>query len=205
MKALESPLISSTAGGLAFLATWFFTLNSAAPSIRPAAPLASAHAAPRAEAPKGPVESWIYFNPEIDLLIKELKAEKEALVAREQDLNQLSIRLKTERKEIDLVADTVKSIQADIDKRVVEVKADELPNLKRLAKTYASMTPSGAAGILRELNDSAVIKVLTQMKEAETGPILEAMAKQGPSEAQRAAELIDRLRLAKLPPVKPKA
>ncbi len=192
------------AGGLAFLITWLLTLQSAAPSIRPPAPPA-AHAEEAPRTPLAPVESWVYFNPEIDQLIKELKAEKEALTTREHDLNQLSTRLKTERKEIDEVAETVKRIQAEIDKRVVEVKADEVTNLKRLAKTYASMTPGGVAGIFRGQDDSSVVKALTQMKEIEIGPILEAMSAQGPAEAKRANELIEKLRLAKLPPAKPKS
>ncbi len=235
MKALESPLVSTTVGGVAFLVTWLVTVQSAAPSIRPpATPAAANHASAETHepehaqpmAPLEPVESWVYFNPEVDQLIKELKAEKEALAAREQDLNQLSTRLKTERKEIDLVAQTVTQTQAEIDKRIsdikaavekqykdlkaefekrhIEVKAEELPNLKRLAKTYGSMTPGGAAGILREMDDVTVVKVLSQMKESETGLILEALSKQGAPEAQRVAELTEKLRLAKSPQPSPK-
>lgn len=205
MKALESPLVSTAAGGVAFLLTWMLTLQSAAPNIRPAAVAHQAAAAPGVPAaPTYPVESWVYYNPEVDQLIKDLKAERDALTAREQDLKQLAARLTTERSELDQVADSVKKMQAEIEKRLVEIKADEVPNLKRLAKSYSSMSPAGAAGIFREMEDSAVVKILAVMKDTENGPILEALARQGPAEATRAAALTEKLRLARVPATKAK-
>jgi flagellar motility protein MotE (MotC chaperone) len=86
----------------------------------------------------------------------------------------------------------------------VEIKADEIPNLKRLAKSYATMTPAGAAAILREMEDNAVVKILVVMKDTENGPILEAMGRQGPADATRAAALTEKLRLARAPAAKAK-
>jgi flagellar motility protein MotE (MotC chaperone) len=205
MKALESPIVSTAAGGIAFLLTWMLTLQSAAPNIRPAAVAHKAAAAPGVPAaPTYPVESWVYYNPEVDQLIKDLKAERDALTAREEDLKQLAARLTTERSELDQVADSVKKMQAEIEKRLVEIKADEIPNLKRLAKTYSSMSPAGAAAILREMEDNAVVKILALMKDTENGPILEGMGRQGPADATRAAALTEKLRLARVPATKAK-
>lgn len=201
MKALESPLVSSLVGGVAFLATWLFTLLSAAPSIRPAAP-AQTVVTPDGTvipAPTHPVESWIYYNPEVDLLLKELKSERKALTAREQELQALADRLKAERSELEQVAAAVKKMQAEIDQQLTEIKAEEVPNLKRLAKTYSTMTPAGAAELLGKLDDVPVVKTLAVMKEAEIGPILEAMTRMGPTEAARAAALTEKIRLAKQP------
>lgn len=201
MKALQSPLVSTAVGGVAFLLTWVFTLLAAAPSIRPAPPvLRDAQGVEVKPASFYPVESWLYLNPEADQLIRELKTEKEALAARAEDLNQLSARLKTERAELDQVTESVKKIQADIDQRLLEVKAEEVPNLKRLAKSYSAMTPAGAATILREQDDATVAKALSYMKDAENGPILEAIARLGPAEAQRAASLTEKLRLLRSAP-----
>lgn len=205
MKALESPIVSTAAGGVAFLLTWMLTLQSAAPNIRPAAITHKAAAAPGVPAaPTYPVESWVYYNPEVDQLIKDLKAERDALTAREEDLKQLAARLTTERSELDQVADSVKKMQAEIEKRLVEIKADEIPNLKRLAKTYSSMSPAGAAAILREMEDNAVVKILALMKDTENGPILEGMGRQSPADATRAAALTEKLRLARVPATKAK-
>lgn len=205
MKALESPIVSTAAGGIAFLLTWMLTLQSAAPNIRPAAVPHKAAAAPGVPAaPTYPVESWVYYNPEVDLLIKDLKAERDGLTAREDDLKQLAARLTTERSELEQVAESVKKMQAEIEKRLVEIKADEIPNLKRLAKSYATMTPAGAAAILREMEDNAVVKILVVMKDTENGPILEAMGRQGPADATRAAALTEKLRLARAPAAKAK-
>ncbi len=200
MKALESPLVSTTAGGIAFLLTWVVTLQSAAPSIRPSAPAAAgAHGETHAAAPAHPVESWVYYNPEVDQLIKDLKEQRESLEARAEDLNSLEARLKTERTELGQVAESVRKMQAEIEQRITEVKADEIPNLKRLAKSYGAMTPAGAVAILKELDDPAVVKILVMMKDSETGPVLEAMARQGPEEAARAAALTEKIRLARVP------
>lgn len=201
MKALESPLVSSLVGGVAFLATWLFTLLSAAPSIRPAAPVHTVVAPDGTviSAPTHPVESWIYYNPEVDLLLKELKSERKALTDRERELQSLAQRLKAERTELDQVAASVKKMQAEIDQQLTEIKAEEVPNLKRLAKTYSTMTPAGAAELLGKLDDVPVVKTLALMKEAEVGPILEAMTRMGPAEATRAAALTEKIRLAKQP------
>jgi len=201
MKALESPLVSSLVGGVTFLATWLFTLMSAAPSIRPPVP---AHAAVAPDgtviaAPSHPVESWIYYNPEVDMLLKELKSERMAFTDRERELQALAERLKAERTELDQVAASVKKMRAEIDQQLTEIKAEEVPNLKRLAKTYSTMTPAGAAELLGKLDDVPVVKTLALMKEAEVGPILEAMTRMGPEDANRAAALTEKIRLAKQP------
>ncbi len=202
MKALESPLVSSVVGGVAFLATWLFTLLSAAPSIRPAAAPAKTIIAPDGTvvaAPSHPVESWVYYNPEVDLLMKELKSERKALATKEQELQALADRLKAERTELDQVAASVKKMQSEIDQQLTDIKAEEIPNLKRLAKTYSTMTPAGAAELLSKLDDVPVVKTLAVMKEAEVGPILEALTRMGPTEATRAAALTEKIRLAKQP------
>jgi hypothetical protein len=57
------------------------------------------------------------------------------------------------------------------------------------------MTPDGAASILKEMTTDQMVKILVFMKESETGPLLEMLAKTGPDEARRVAEITERLRL----------
>ncbi len=140
--------------------------------------------------------SWEFTNPEIDQLIAELKKERESLGAREQQLNELAVRLQTERSEIGQVTQAVHQLQMEFDKNIVRVKDEETANLKKLAKTYAAMTPEGAAAILAELDDETIVKVFAFMKEAESAPILEGMSKLGKTETKRAANISERLRLA---------
>jgi flagellar motility protein MotE (MotC chaperone) len=140
--------------------------------------------------------AWEFTNPEADQLMAELKAEKAALAKKEQELNDLGVRLRTERSEVDDATATVKKLQADFDQNVLRIKEEEVANLKKLAKVYADMSPEGAAAIFAELDDSAVEKIMVFMKEDQTAGILEALARKGQPEAKRAASISERLRLA---------
>lgn len=138
--------------------------------------------------------SWSYINPELDQMLAELRRERESLSQREQQLNDLAVRLQAERQEINQVTQTVHRMQMELENLVLKVKEEEAPNLKKLAKLYSSMTPEGAAGIVRELPDDSIVKIFTTMREAEVAPILEQLAKTSPIEAKRAALLTERLR-----------
>ncbi|HWD18207.1 MAG TPA: hypothetical protein VHB20_02925 [Verrucomicrobiae bacterium] len=140
--------------------------------------------------------SWEFSNPEADQLVAELKAEKRAVAAREQQLNDMETRLQAERAELSQVTQSVRILQSDFDKAVVRVRADETVNLKKLAKVYSDMAPDTAANVLAQMDDIAIVKIMLFMKEAETTGILEALAKQNPAGARRTAAISDRLRLA---------
>ncbi len=152
-----------------------------------------ADAAARA-AQTGP--SWEFTNPEADQLIAELKTEKKSLEKKEQELNDLSIRLQAERSELNLVTQSVQQLQTNFDANVLHVRDEEVANLKKLAKVYADMAPDSAANILSELDDPAVVKIMVFMKDGETAAIFESFAKKGQPAAKRAASLSERLRLA---------
>ena len=137
-----------------------------------------------------------YQNPEADQLVGELKAEKQKLDDREQQLNELATRLDTERGEISNATLSVQQLQADFDKNVLRVKDEETANLKKLAKVYSAMTPDGAALILADLDDTQVAKIMIFMKEDAAAAILESFSKKGEAEAKRAANLSERLRVA---------
>lgn len=184
---LQNPWFASALGGLSFLLT--FALIPLPP------PPAPPENAPTLAAPSAPAPSWKFINPEINMLIDELKTEKETLSARAAQLNELAERLRTEREELNQVTQTIHRMQRELDAHVARIKENETANLKKLAKTYAAMSPEGAAGIFRQMDDPAVVQVMAFMKESENGPILEALAKLGDTEAKRAAALTDRLRL----------
>jgi len=139
--------------------------------------------------------SWDFINPEADQLMAELKAEKQALAKKEQDLNDLTARLQSERAELSMVTQSVRQLQTDFDQNVLRIGEEETANLKKLAKVYADMEPGNAANILQEMDDNSIIKIMVFMKDTETAAIWEAMAKKGQPQAKRAAALSDRLRL----------
>ncbi len=140
--------------------------------------------------------SWEFNNPELDQLITDLRAQREALTTRERQLNELAVRLQAEREEIGIVTQRVAQMQMEFDRNVVRVREEEAPNLKRLAKIYAAMSPDGAVSILKEMKDDEIVQILAFMKDSETAPILELLAKVGVAEAKRAAQISERLRVA---------
>ena len=188
---LQSKLVPPVLGGIIFYGTTAFM---AVKVIRATAPVeGAAHAGPAANL-HGP--SWDFFNPEMDQLVTELKQERTAMETKALQMNDLSARLKAERAELDDAAKAIKKMQNELDASLTRVKEDEVVNLKKLGKTYAAMEPPGAAKIMRELDDTVIVKILMVMKEAETGPILEALARIGEAETKRAAKISESLRLA---------
>ena len=144
--------------------------------------------------------SWAFKNPEVDEMLADLRTQREALQVREQELNELAARLAIERQEISTITQRVVLLQAGMDQSFLRIQEGELGNLKRLAKVYAAMSPEGAAKIMNEFQEDAAVRILALMKESETAPILENMAKDGPATARRVALISDRLRLLSTPP-----
>jgi flagellar motility protein MotE (MotC chaperone) len=186
MKILQSSLFASALGLLLYAAVTIVCWK--APAVAVDAGLDSALTA-HARRP-----SWEFQSPEADLLLAELKQQKESQDKREKDLNQLAERLQAERLELGVVTQAVHQLQAELDSKLVRITAEEATNIKKLARTYATMAPDGAAPIMRELEDSTLMKILAVMKDTESAPILEVMGKLGPDDAKRVAKATERLR-----------
>ena len=202
MKFLQSKLFAAVFGSLLFM---FTTAFLATKGLGPGPQDANGHGTADRSGPQpnSTGASWTFFNPELDQVISELKSEREAVAAKDKQLNELAARLRAERAELDESLKSIKKLQQQVDRDVYRIKEDEAINLKKLAKIYNTMEPAGAAKILRELDDVIVVKILGLMKEAETGLILEAMARLGEPETKRAATLSENLRAAT--PNKPSA
>lgn len=188
IKRFQSTWTASVVGMLLYLATTGLVWKP------PSATDPTANPAEAATRSNG--ASWAFHNPEVDLLIVELKQEKASLAKREAQLKELAERLQAERLEINLVLQAVQQLQTEFDNNIVRVTAEEATNVKKLARTYAAMTPEGAAPILKQMDETTLVKILATMKESETAPILEAMAQQGEANAKRVAAISERLRLS---------
>ena len=185
-KLLTAPITAMTLGGISFLVTMMLLLQR---------PLTATPAPVHEEAESAPVENfWQTYNPEVDQLLEELQNEKAALAKKEQELRELATRIESERSELNVVTQRVHQLQIEFDQNVTRVKEEEAPNLKKLAKMYATMSPEGASAILAELDNETVVKLFSFMKETECAPLLEAMAMGGGEQAKRAAEISEALR-----------
>ncbi|HYE32407.1 MAG TPA: hypothetical protein VEH27_13325 [Methylomirabilota bacterium] len=182
-RLLTSPVLSTFIGAATFFGTLTLMVSRQAEQ--------QAHAAAQVK-PEIPV--WNPSNPEIDKLVSELKTERQALEKRRKEIDAVAEQFKAQRIELNDAMQRVQQLQAELDKQIVQVKADEIPNLKKQAKIYASMAPESAAQILNEMEDSAIVKLLASMKEDESAQILESLLKVDAGAAKRAAELSDQLR-----------
>jgi flagellar motility protein MotE (MotC chaperone) len=193
-RILQSPWAIGLLGCLLYLGT-------TAALIHPDQLAQAQQARVAAEAPVSPNNepSWKFRNPEFEQLVQELKQERQSVSIREQQLNELQARLEAERQEIFLVTQGVQKLQTDFDKGVVRMKQQETENLKRQAKVVAEMSPEGAATLLYEMPMDEMVRILFTLKPDGAGPILESLGKQGPTQAKRAADAANRLRLV-LPP-----
>ncbi len=195
-RFLNTKWTALAAGSLAYaLTTWLCLqpqkqLTRAAEAIR----AAQAVATPAATGP-----SWTFQNPEMSLLVAELKEERDALRLRANQLNELEARLSAERQEICSATQAVQRLRTELDAVVTRVSEDEAVNLKKLGRVYATMSPEGAGRILKEMDDEQIVKILSLMKEAESAPILESLGQGNKDEAKRAALISNRIRLTLSP------
>jgi flagellar motility protein MotE (MotC chaperone) len=143
--------------------------------------------------------SWKFRNPEFEQWVQELKQERESVAQRAQQLDELQKRLEAERAEILTVTQTVHQLQMEFDKSVVRIKEQELDNLKHQTKIVGAMSPEGAAALLNEMPEDQSVGVLFMLKPDAASVILDTLSKMGKTEAKRAAELTERIKLV-LPP-----
>jgi len=189
MKILKNSLVASGVGLLLYCVVTVLVWHPPAPLMEGAPAQEEILAQAKVAAP-----SWDFQSQEMDLLIAELRVEKEALAKREKDLNEFAARLQAEQLEINVVTQAVYQLQAQVEAHIVRIGTEEEANIKKLARTYAAMSPEGAAPILKEMEEGTLLKILAVMKETESAPIMEAMAGLGADDAKRVAQLTERLR-----------
>jgi flagellar motility protein MotE (MotC chaperone) len=161
-------------------------------------------AAAIARAPKEPSElkkkGWDFWTIEIENLSSELQEERVRLRQQADALDQRAARLAAEEKEFAKLRADVESLRKEIADRVIEISADEAKNIRTLAQTYTNLSPRAAVAIIRELDDTTAVKILSLMKPDVVGPIFEEMSKTAATDgplARRAAILSEKLRLMK--------
>lgn len=141
---------------------------------------------------------WGFASEHISDLERELRNRISALKSREQELAAYEERLASDRAEIEEIKSEVEGMRESLLEEVVKLEGSETENLKRLAKTYATLTPDATVNIFRELDDETVVKILFFMKADTVGAILQEMATANggiAEEVRRAAKISDMLRL----------
>lgn len=191
LRLLKSSWTAPLIGGLLYLATTAVLLCRVH-FERPVEAVAAA-VAPNDD------PSWKFRNPEFEQWVQELKQERESVAQRAHQLDELQKRLEAERVEILTVTQTVHQLQMEFDQSVVRIKEQELDNLKHQTKIVGAMSPEGAAALLNEMPEDQSVGVLFMLKPDAASLILDTLSKMGKTEAKRAAELTERIKLV-LPP-----
>lgn len=145
-------------------------------------------------------KGWDFWTIEMDNLSNELKEERARLRQQAEALELRAARIAAEEKEFEKVRIDVELLRREISDRVIEIAVDETKNIRSLAQTYANLTPRAAVAIIRELDDTTAVKILSVMKPDTVGPIFEEMSKTAADDiplARRAAVLSEKLRLIK--------
>lgn len=157
---------------------------------------AAVAAAAKKEPDENKKKGWDFWTIEIENLSNELKEERGRLRKQSEALDQRAARLAAEEKEFAKLRADVESLRREIAERVIEISADEMKNIRSLSQTYANLSPRAAVAIIRELDDTTAVKILSLMKADVVGPIFEAMSADA-ALARRAAILSEKLRLMK--------
>jgi len=195
MTRIISPFSVSLLGLLCGVATglgWFWVRADKMVALALARPRPAALSAEKAK-------GWDFWTVEVDNLASELKDERARLKKESEELDLRSARIASDRQELEKLRTELNAMHKEITDRVVEIQADEAKNLRMLAQTYTNLTPHAAVAIIRELDDSTAVKILSLMKPDVVGAIFEDMAQtsSGTSDARRAAALSERLRLVR--------
>jgi len=149
---------------------------------------------------KNKAQGWDFWTVEIDNLASELKDEKERLRKQAEQLDQRAARVAAEEQQLAKVRTELERMRKEISDRVAEISVDEAKNLKVLATTYANLTPRAAVAIIKELDDTTAVKILSLMKPDTVSPIFEEMSRTAATDgtlARRVAILSEKLRLMK--------
>ena len=146
-------------------------------------------------------KGWDFWTIEIENLSNELKEDRERLKQRAEQLDQREARITAGEKELAKARADMDALQKEISDRVIQMSADEAVNLRKLAQTYANLSPEAVVAIIREMDDNTAVKILSLMKPDVVGPIFEQMTKSAGADgtlAKRAAILSEKLRLMKV-------
>jgi flagellar motility protein MotE (MotC chaperone) len=146
-------------------------------------------------------KGWDFWTVEIENLSGDLKEQMLIMKKRSEELDQRQQRIVADEKQLAKVRSELEAMQKEISDRVIQIKADEEVNLKKLASMYANLTPKAVVAIIREMDDTTAVKILSLMKPDVVGPIFEQMTTMSAGAdnplARRAAILTEKLRLMK--------
>jgi flagellar motility protein MotE (MotC chaperone) len=140
---------------------------------------------------------------ELQRLLAEVTQQRAALEEREKPLAARETQLEVLRRGLEELRDQLDRAEKDL-KHVasVELRDDELKNIKKLGKIWSKMEPTEIVPIAKGLNPELTTNVLASMSEPQAAAILGALGA-SPDTAKLASDVVVGLR--RLKPAPPKA
>ena len=127
---------------------------------------------------------------EIDLL-QQLADRREALEAREREIEMRIGLLKAAESRIDKKVEDLKILQVTIERLIKTYDAEQDEKMGSLVKIYENMKPKDAARIFEEMEMDTLLLVAERMKERKLAPV---MARMNPAKAKEMTVELSRLR-----------
>lgn len=123
----------------------------------------------------GDFEVITHFTDEELELLQDLAKRRDALVAREQEIEDRGRLLDAAQARLETQIAELKELRTNIEALVRQYDEQEKSELESVVKIYETMKPKEAARILGELEMDTLIGIMERMKERKTAPILAAM------------------------------
>jgi flagellar motility protein MotE (MotC chaperone) len=201
-KPLMRNLVQVTAAVIVFTLTFFLLfLRSRSAFVAALPPPAPAAPSPD-QAQRIAAASYVYWNfhsTEIDKMIRDLAAEREALRAKEADLAAEEARVKSEKAENERLKEEITRSRKELSDFIIRIQAGEAERIQKEVVILNNLDPASIVAVLNEKDDRDVVRLLAQMKPDAVAAILEAMMAQTsqpdkPTPQKHAANLLDLLR-----------
>ena len=188
-KFLESNLVLVTIGSLLYLGVTFGIIMASVETFRKMTPkqVDPNHIEPVLEGP-----SWVYVNPDLDELILELKARKEQIKRKEEELKLWELQIRKEMVNLRSITNRVQSLQMDLEESTHTLTDTEENNIKRLLDLFKSLQPSQTASILEPMTDEKIAKIFRLLKPADVGPIVQLWLAQGGKAEERVHKILQK-------------
>jgi flagellar motility protein MotE (MotC chaperone) len=177
-------------------------LAAVGPTLADVSPASGSAAAKSDDAPVATPSSLGASAPALTeeeiAVLQKLAARREALDARERELELRQNLLAAAEKRIDAKLAELKKVQGAVTGLIKKHDEEEEAKLRQLVKMYEIMKPKEAALIFEKLEMPVLLDVVERMREQKSGPII---AKMDPGKAEKlTAALADRRALPKSAP-----
>lgn len=188
-KLLESNLALVTIGSLLYLAVTFGIIMASVGTLKKMKPtqVDPNYIEPVLEGP-----SWVYVNPDLDELILELKARKEHIKRKEEELKLWELQIHKEMANLRSITNWVQSFQMDLEESANTLTDTEESNIKRLLDLFKSLQPAQTALILEPMTDEKIAKIFRLLKPTDVGPIVQLWLAQGGKAEERVHKILQK-------------